>query len=68
MKTNLLFLAVVVALVSNEVEGRSKNWRVQLRHAQDILWIKYDDMVNRALDQLEKRKIIRTVEYGVKTT
>jgi hypothetical protein len=68
MKTNLLFLAVVVALVSNEVEGRSKSWRVQLRHAQDILWIKYDDVVNRALDQLEKRRIIRTVEYGVKTT
>jgi hypothetical protein len=66
MKTNLIFLAVVVMLAANEVEERSKNWRLQMRHAQDVLWIKYDDMVNRVLDTLEKRKIIRSTEYGTK--
>lgn len=64
MKNNLLFLAVMVMLAANEVEERSKKWRQQMRHAQDVLWTKYDDVVNRTLDNLEKRKIIRSTDYS----
>jgi hypothetical protein len=66
MKTHLLFVAVMLALVANDLEDRAKKLRPTLRQARERLWQKYDDVANLVLDELEVWNILRQEDYSTK--
>lgn len=56
MKKNLLFVAVMLALVANDVEARVPRLRQRVRDARERFWQKYEDVVFRVLDEIESWK------------
>ena len=64
MKKSLLVTAVLTVVAVHVAGERLSHWRQSMRNAKDMLWIKYDDVVNHVLDTLEDRKIFHQQDYG----